>query len=85
MRSVILKNGICYGGSGEKRRFLPLPEKETLEVDIRTISRYIEQNNDELVSNGYEVLKGKRLKSFVETAKLSGKDINVPTKTTVLS
>ena len=54
------------------------------EVDIRTISRYIEQNNDELVSNGYEVLKGKRLKSFVETAKLSGKDINVPTKTTVL-
>ncbi len=54
------------------------------EVDIRTISRYIEQNNDELVSNGYEVLKGKKLKSFVETAKLSGKDINVPTKTTVL-
>lgn len=54
------------------------------EVDIRTISRYIEQNNDELVSNGYEVLKGKRLKSFLETAKISGKDINVPTKTTVL-
>lgn len=54
------------------------------EVDIRTISRYIEQNNDELVSNGYEVLKGKRLKRFLETAKISGKDINVPTKTTVL-
>ena len=54
------------------------------EVDIRTISRYIEQNNEELISNGYEVLKGKRLKSFIETAKLSGKDINVPTKTTVL-
>ena len=54
------------------------------EVDIRTISRYIEQNNDELVSNGYEVLKGKKLKSFVDAAKKSGKDINVPTKTTVL-
>lgn len=54
------------------------------EVDIRTISRYIEQNNDELVANGYEVLKGKRLKSFLETVKSFGKDINVPTKTTVL-
>lgn len=54
------------------------------EVDIRTISRYIEQNNDELISNGYEVLKGKKLKSFLETARNSGKDINVPTKTTVL-
>lgn len=54
------------------------------EVDIRTIGRYIEQNNDELVANGYEVLKGKRLKSFLETVKSFGKDINVPTKTTVL-
>ena len=35
------------------------------EVDIRTIGRYIEQNNDELTTNGYEVLRGKKLKSFV--------------------
>jgi hypothetical protein len=54
------------------------------EVDIRTISRYIEQNNDELTTNGYEVLRGKKLKSFVSAAKEFGKDINVPTKTTVL-
>lgn len=54
------------------------------EVDIRTISRYIEQNNEELVANGYEVLKGKPLKDFLKAAKASGKDINVPTKTTVL-
>lgn len=54
------------------------------EVDIRTISRYIEQNSDELSANGYEVLKGKRLKSFIAAANNSGKDINVPTKTTVL-
>jgi len=53
-------------------------------VDIRTIGRYIEQNNDELTDNGYSVLRGKKLKSFVEAARLSGKDINVPTKTTVL-
>lgn len=54
------------------------------EVDIRTVSRYVEQNNEELTQNGYEVLKGKRLKEFIESAKNSGKDINVPTKTTVL-
>lgn len=54
------------------------------DVDYRTISRYIEQYNDELVSNGYEVLRGKKLKSFIECSENSGKDINVPTKTTVL-
>lgn len=54
------------------------------EVDIRTITRYIDQYNNELVENGYEVLKGKKLKEFKETAQAYGKDINVPTKTTVL-
>lgn len=54
------------------------------DVDIRTISRYLEQNNEELTANGYQVLRGKRLKSFLEAAKESGKDINVPTKTTIL-
>lgn len=54
------------------------------EVDIRTISRYLEQNSEELTENGYQVLKGKRLKSFIEVANNSGKDIYVPTKTTVL-
>lgn len=54
------------------------------DVDNRTISRYIEQNNDELTTNGYEVLRGKRLKSFIHAVRNSGKDINVPTKTTVL-
>lgn len=53
-------------------------------VDIRTISRYIEQNNEELTENGYQVLRGKKLKSFIAAAQTSGKDINVPTKTTVL-
>ena len=50
-------------------------------VDIRTISRYIEQNNEELTQNGYEVLKGKQLKSFLEASKgRFAKDINVPSK-----
>lgn len=34
------------------------------EIDIRTVERYIGKYNDELVANGYEVLKGKRLKDF---------------------
>lgn len=53
-------------------------------VDVRTISRYLEQNGEELSENGYEVLRGKNLKSFLDAARNSGKDINVPTKTTVL-
>ena len=54
------------------------------DVDVRTISRYLEQNGEELSENGYEVLRGKNLKSFLDVARNSGKDINVPTKTTVL-
>lgn len=54
------------------------------EVDIRTISRYLEQNTEELVSNGYQILKGKKLKEFMAVANNSGKGINVPAKTTVL-
>ncbi|MBD3843105.1 MAG: DNA-binding protein [Campylobacterales bacterium] len=46
---------------------------QILEIDIRTIERYLESNNDELTKNGYKVLKGKELKDF--KAHLS--DINV--------
>lgn len=50
-------------------------------VDIRTISRYIENNQEELEHNGYFLCKGNSLKDF----KLRfGKDIDVPTKTTFL-
>lgn len=57
---------------------------EFFQVDIRTISRYIEQNNEELTRNVYVVLKGKKLKEFIAAVHSSGKDIYVPTKTTVL-
>lgn len=51
------------------------------EVDIRTISRYIEQNKNELVENGYTVLRGQRLKSFLASLPDDfAKDINVPSK-----
>jgi hypothetical protein len=55
------------------------------EVDIRTISRLIRQNNEELTENGYKVLRGKELKSFIKAmVATDGRDINVPTKTSVL-
>ncbi len=51
------------------------------EVDIRTISRYIEQNSDELTENGYVVLRGQKLKSFLAVIPYDFvKDINVPSK-----
>lgn len=58
---------------------------EFYEVDVRTITRYIENNSEELRNNGYEVLKGKRLKEFLQMIDKSfAKDINVPSKITQL-
>lgn len=39
------------------------------EVDVRTIERYLEKYGDELRLNGYEVLRGNRLKLFKLTVK----------------
>lgn len=94
-RQNILNNEIAVEEIQEKSRIEGIVWNQKLyftremtanffEVDIRTITRYIDQFNNELVENGYEVLKGKKLKEFKETAQAYGKDINVPTKTTVL-
>jgi len=37
---------------------------EILEIDERTIDRYLESNKEELSKNGYRILKGKELKDF---------------------
>ncbi len=37
-------------------------------VDLRTIERYVSDNISELTANGYEILKGKRLKEFIKNA-----------------
>jgi hypothetical protein len=51
------------------------------EVDLRTITNCLNANEEELKKNGYKVLQGKELKEF----KLHfGKEIDFPTKTTVL-
>lgn len=39
------------------------------EVTLRTIENYLEQHAQELSQNGYEVLRGNRLKSFKEVIK----------------
>lgn len=47
-------------------------------VDVRTIERYVADNLDELNQNGYEIIKGARLKDFLDTvAHLDVPDINV--------
>lgn len=51
------------------------------EVDLRTITNCLNANEEELKKNGYRILQGKELKEF----KLQfGKEIDFPTKTTVL-
>lgn len=44
------------------------------EVTLRTVENYLEQNAEELSQNGYEVLKGNRLKDF----KLAIRGLGVP-------
>ena len=36
------------------------------DVDVRTIERYVSENSEEIASNGYEILKGKKLKEFMD-------------------
>lgn len=56
------------------------------DVDIRTIERYVENNNEELVASGYKVLRGEALNLLrKQTISQFGTDIYVGTKTTVIS
>lgn len=52
-----------------------------LEVDERTIDRYLANHNDEMSQNGYRVIRGNTLKNIKKNL---GNDINVATKTTIL-
>ncbi|MBD3378605.1 DNA-binding protein [candidate division KSB1 bacterium] len=58
---------------------------EFFEVDERTISRYLESFEPELTTNGYTVLRGKALKSFILSCHNSDvTDIHVPKNTPAL-
>ena len=47
------------------------------EIDIRTLERYLEIYNEELNSNRYDILKGKRLKNFIKKYNEKVTGINV--------
>ncbi|MGK0255654.1 MAG: hypothetical protein ACI81I_000254 [Arcobacteraceae bacterium] len=50
----------------DEKIFTKAKVAQLLEVDVRTIERYIEQNKDELNKNGYRVLKNLEFKEFKE-------------------
>lgn len=47
------------------------------EIDIRTLERYLEVYSDEFKANGYDILKGKRLKAFIKIYNTKVTDMNV--------
>ena len=62
-----------------------------LQIDARTVDRYIENNGEELEKNGYQVIKGntlKKLKDIILNSDINslsyGNDIDVVTKVSVL-
>jgi hypothetical protein len=74
--------GVLFNG---EYKFTVSQLAKIFEVDERTIKRYLEKYPDELSANGYIVLRGKLLEQFkIAAEKQFGKDIDVPTKTTVL-
>ena len=62
-----------------KLRLLKEEVASFFEIDIRTVERYIEKYNNELIENGYEILRGQRLKDFIELYNSHGTDIDVGT------
>lgn len=54
--------GILYEG---RLRFTKSMVATFFDVEVRTIERYVSDNSDEIMSNGYEILKGKKLKDFM--------------------
>lgn len=72
-------NGLHYY---DELLFTPKMVADFYGVDERTIKRYIREYGDELRDNGYFLSQGEELKNI----KLQiGSDINVPTKTTIIS
>lgn len=71
--------GVVYEG---ETVFTKAQVMALFEVTDRTIERYLASHGAELSSNGYRLLKGKKLKDFKELTR--GTDIDVGTITSVL-
>ena len=67
--------GIMFEG---RLRFTKAMVASFFEVEVRTIERYVSENIEEISANGYEVIKGKRLKDFLNCVLVQDvPDINV--------
>ncbi len=66
-------------------RFITEEVAAFFEIDERTVKRYLSDYENELKNNGYEVLRGNRLKNFkLAVNEQSAGDINVTSKITQL-
>lgn len=61
MQDYVHINGYYWN---EQTWFLKQDIADFFNIDIRTLTTYVNDNKDELAKNGYIVLKGKNLKSF---------------------
>ena len=69
IKGIIFEEKVCFTKTMAATYF---------NVDIRTIERYVNDNQDEIIDNGYEILKGKRLKEFIQcVSNQDVPDINV--------
>ncbi len=61
-----LESNLSFGGVywHNESIFTKVQVAEILEIDVRTIERYLESHSPELIKNGYRVLKGTELKDF---------------------
>ncbi|MGL4607479.1 MAG: hypothetical protein ACRCU3_08455 [Eubacteriaceae bacterium] len=56
IKAIIFEDKLCFTKNMVAKFY---------EVDLRTIERYARDFDEELKYNGYEILRGKRLKSFI--------------------
>lgn len=57
IKGIIFEDKICLTKNMVAQYF---------EIEMRTVERYVSDNISELTANGYEILKGKRLKEFIK-------------------
>lgn len=57
IQGIVFENKICFTKSMISTYF---------EIETRTLERYVSEFQDEISTNGYEIIKGNRLKAFLE-------------------
>jgi hypothetical protein len=82
-----IEKAACIRGIPFEGKSVVLKEQVAafFEVDIRTLNNYLDRNGEELRQNGYEVIRGKRLKEIkLAISENFGSETDFLTKTTVL-